>query len=113
MHPGVSFTADDTRDWHLPVAGPGLLLDVPSRGRWLQRPALHLEAAPDYRLRLMHGGQPLLWVRIASYWDKCVLVRGAAHVRGALPALSAPEVRAVGETPGTLAAWHKPSGRAS
>jgi hypothetical protein len=105
MHPGVSFTADDTRDWHLPVAGPGLLLDVPARGHWLQRPALHLEAAPGYRLRLVSGGQPLLWVRIADYWDQCVLARGTPHTPWRLPSLSAPEVRTVTDAPGTPPWW--------
>ncbi|WP_257456013.1 hypothetical protein [Archangium lipolyticum] len=105
MHPGVSLTSDDTEDWRLPVVGPGLLLDVPARGRWLQRPSLHLEAAPRYRLRLVWRGQPLLWARIAGYWDQCVLVRGPADVRGALPLLTAPDVRAVGHEPGTPAWW--------
>lgn len=105
MHPGVTFTADDTEDWHLPVAGPGLLLDVPARGRWLQRPSLHLQAAPGYRLRLVSGDQPLLWARIAGYWDCCVLMRGAPHTPWRLPSLSAPEVRAVAHAPGTPAWW--------
>lgn len=105
MHPGVSFTVDDTKDWHLPVAGPGLLLDVPPKGRWPHRPSLHLEAAPDYRLRWVSGGQPLLWVRIASYWDRCAFLRGTAHAPWRLPSLSAHEVRAVTQAPGTPSWW--------
>jgi len=105
MLPGVSLTSDDTEDWHLPVVGPGLLLDVPARGHWLQRSSLHLEAVPRYRLRLVWRGQPLLWARIASYWDQCVLVRGPADMRGAFPLLSAPDVRAVSHEPGTPAWW--------
>lgn len=105
MGPGVSFTADDTKDWNLPVAGPGLLLSVPSTGRWLQRPGLRLEAAPDFRLRLMSGVEPLLWVRIASYWDRSVFLRGAPLSRLQLPSWSAPEVRAVTPAPGTPAWW--------
>ncbi|WP_263437276.1 hypothetical protein [Stigmatella hybrida] len=40
--------------------GPGLLLRVPSLGRWARWPSVHLEAAPDYRIRLRGGGQTLL-----------------------------------------------------
>jgi hypothetical protein len=115
MHPGVSFTPDDTEDGSLPVAGPGGLLSVPASGRWLQRPALYLEAAPRYRLRLMSGGQPLLWFRIEDYWDQSGFLRGTAPGPWRLPSLSAPEVRAVAHTPGTPAwweAWARRTGRA-
>ncbi|QSQ27119.1 hypothetical protein JY651_20355 [Pyxidicoccus parkwayensis] len=105
MPPGVSFTTDDSKDWQLPVASPGLILDVPAKGHWLRRPSLHLEAAPRYRLRLVGEGQSRLWVRIDSYWDRCILVRGPVPTRGVLPALSAPEVRAVDEAPGTPEWW--------
>jgi hypothetical protein len=105
MHPGVTLTVPNAKDWDLPGAEPGLLLDVPAKGRWLQRPALHWEAAADFRLRLVSGGQPLLWVRIQSYWDRCSFVRGPVHAPWGLPALSAPEVRAVTKEPGTAAWW--------
>jgi len=59
MHPSVAFSVDDTEDWGLPLVGPGLLLDVPREGLWRHPPSLHVEAAPDYRLRLSSGGQPL------------------------------------------------------
>lgn len=105
MHPGVAFSEDDSKDWQLPVAASGLILDVPAKGHWLRRPSLHLEAAPDYRLRLVGKGQPWFWVRIDSYWDRCVLVRGTVPARSVLPALSAPEVRTVDEAPGTPEWW--------
>jgi hypothetical protein len=115
MHPGVSFTPDDTESEDLPVAGPGLRLSVPASGRWLQRPALRLEAAPRYRLRLMSGGQPLLWFRIEGYWDQSSFLRGTPHAPWRLPPLSAPEVRSVTHTPGTppwWEAWARRTGRA-
>ncbi len=115
MPTGVTFTPNDTSDWHLPLAGPGLLLDVPAEGRWRQRPALHLEAAPSYRLRLMSGGQPLLWMRIDSYWDRCAFLRGTPHAPWGLPAVRAQEVRAVPHAPGSApwwSAWAWHTGRA-
>ncbi|MCP3143175.1 hypothetical protein [Pyxidicoccus xibeiensis] len=105
MHPGVTITTDDTHDWHLPVAASGLLLHVPAEGRWLQRPALHMEAAPDFRLRLVSGGQPLLWARIQAYWDQSVFLRGTAPEPWKLPLLTAPDIRAVTSEPGTPSWW--------
>jgi hypothetical protein len=97
MHPGVALTPDDTPDWDLPTVGPGLLLNVPAEGRWLQRPALHLEAAPGYRLRVVSGGQPLLWARIQDWWDWSVFLRGTV-----LP-LRAPSA----EDDGRVKSWRK------
>jgi hypothetical protein len=105
MHPGVAIRADDTRDWGLETPGPGLLLDVPRTGRWALRPALHLEAAPHYRLRLMHGARPVLWACIDPYWDRAIFVRGSGPGPRLLPLLSAPEVRAVSAPPGTEGWW--------
>ncbi len=105
MNPGVSIVADDTRTWGLETPGPGLLLHVPSTGRWAQRPSVHLDAASDYRIRLRGMGQTLLWTRIDSYWDRSVFVRGVASAPVVLPPLSAPEVRAVAATPGSEAWW--------
>jgi hypothetical protein len=105
MHRSVAFTPDDTRNWGLPVAGPGLLLDVPREGHWLRRPALHFEAAPPYRLRLTSGGQPLLWVRIDSYWDQSGFLRGTSGAPWALPPVSAAELRDVAHEPGTERWW--------
>ena len=107
MHPHVSLHADDT-DWGVPVASPGLLLDVPFEGRWRQRPFLHVEAAPRYRLRLMSGGQPLLWMRIDAGWEGCGFLRGPAPAPRCLPPLTAAEVRGVAPAPATPewgAAW--------
>ncbi|HYO71402.1 MAG TPA: hypothetical protein VEU33_35515 [Archangium sp.] len=101
MHPSVAFSVDDTEDWGLPLAGPGLLLDVPREGPWRHSPSLHVEAAPDYRLRLSSGGQPLLWVRIDFWWDRCGFLRGNAHAPWGLPSLLAAEVREVTHAPGT------------
>jgi hypothetical protein len=105
MHRGVAFTPDDTEAWGLPLAGPGLLLDVPHEGPWRQCPVLHFQAAPDYRLRLTSAGQPLLWARIDSYWDQCALLRGSAPAPWGLPPLSAAEVRDVAHTSGTERWW--------
>lgn len=105
MHRSVAFTPDDTRDWGLPVAGPGLLLDVPREGHWLQRPSLHFEVAPPYRLRLTSGGQPLLWVRIDSYWDQCGFLRGTSSAPWGLPPVTAGEIRDVAHEPGTERWW--------
>ncbi|WNG45961.1 hypothetical protein F0U60_18950 [Archangium minus] len=105
MHPSVAFAIDDTEDWQLPLAGPGLLLNVPFEGHWRQSPSLHFEAAPNYRLRLMSGGQPLLWVRIHGWWDLCGFLRGNASAPWGLPPLSAAEVRAVVHAPGTERWW--------
>lgn len=105
MHPRVAFTADDTRDWGPTVAGPGLLLDIPREGRWLQRPSLHFEVAAPYRLRLTSGGQPLLWVRIDSYWDQCGFLRGTSSAPWGLPPLRAAELREVAHEPGTDRWW--------
>ena len=89
---GVAFTPDDTREWGLPLAGPGLLLEVPREGVWAQRPSLHFEAAPGYRLRVSSGGAPLLWVRIDGYWDRCGFLRGTPSAPWGLPPLSAADV---------------------
>jgi hypothetical protein len=105
MSPGVSLSADDTRNWGLETPGPGLLLRVPSLDHWARRPSVHLDAAPNYRIRLRGGGQTLLWARIDSYWDRAVFVRGTASAPHTLPPLSAPEVRAVGASPGSEAWW--------
>jgi hypothetical protein len=105
MHPSVAFTADDTREWHLPLAGPGLLLEVPREGPWAQRPSLHFDAAPGYRLRVMSGGQPLLWLRIDGWWDRSGFLRGPAGTPWRLPAISAPEVREVTHAPGSPLWW--------
>ncbi len=105
MHPGVAFNADDTEDWGLPLAGPGLLLDVPREGPWARRPSLHFEAAPVHRLRLCSEGQPLLWVRIDGYWDRCGFLRGTPSAPWGLPALSAAEVREVTQEPGSPRWW--------
>ena len=102
---GVAFTPDDTREWGLPLAGPGLLLDVPREGAWAQRPSLHFEAVPGYRLRVSSGGHPLLWVRIDEYWDRCGFLRGPAEMPWRLPALLAPEVREVTHAPGSPDWW--------
>ncbi|NOK33577.1 hypothetical protein HMI49_10245 [Corallococcus exercitus] len=104
QHPGVSIVADDTRSWGLETPGPGLLLHVPAKGRWAQRPAVCLEAAPDYRIRLRCMAQPLLWTRIDAYWDRAVFLRGTWPFPWLLPRLSAPEVRAV-EAPSGSEAW--------
>ncbi|RKI19028.1 hypothetical protein D7Y15_06000 [Corallococcus sp. AB030] len=105
MNAGVSIVADDTRSWGLETPGPGLLLHVPATGRWARRPSVHLEAAPDYRIRLRGAGQTLLWARIDSYWDRAAFLRGTAPVPQVMPALSAPEVRAVEAAPGTGPWW--------
>jgi hypothetical protein len=105
MHPGVTFTPN-TAEWNLPLVGPGLRLDVPFEGRWRQRPSLHFEAAPRFRLRLVSGGQPLLWSRIDSYWDTCAFLRGTPHAPWGLPPLRASEVRAVPHEPGSDAWWN-------
>ncbi|KFA93284.1 hypothetical protein [Archangium violaceum] len=102
MHPSVAFSADDTEDWGLPLAGPGLLLDVPQEGPWRQPPSLHVEAAQGYRLRLSSGGQPLFWVRIDPWWDRCGFLVGNASAPWGLPRLSAADVR---EVKGGLQAW--------
>ncbi|PTL78330.1 hypothetical protein [Vitiosangium sp. GDMCC 1.1324] len=104
MGPGVVFTPDDT-DWRLPSAGPGLLLDVPSAGPWLQRPSLHVEVAPRYRLRVNSGGQPLLWARIDDWWDGCGMLWGTVSAPWGLPPLSAAEVRGVPHDPGSPRWW--------
>ncbi|AGC43487.1 hypothetical protein MYSTI_02160 [Myxococcus stipitatus DSM 14675] len=105
MNPGVSIVADDTRSWGLETVGPGLLLSVPSTGPWARRPALHLEVVPKYRLRLRCGRQTLLWTRIDSYWDQAVFVRGSDSAPRFLPAMTAPEVRAVDSSPGAEEWW--------
>jgi hypothetical protein len=105
MHPSVAFSVDDTEDWGLPLAGPGLLLDVPHEGPWRQPPSPHVEAAPGYRLRLTSGGQPLLWVRIDPWWDRCGFLQGNASAPWGLPPLSAAEVREVVHAPGTDRWW--------
>jgi hypothetical protein len=105
MHQSVAFTSDDTRDWGPSVAGLGLLLDIPREGRWLRRPSLHFEVAPAYRLRLTSGGQPLLWVRIDSYWDQCGFLRGTASAPWGLPPVTAAELRDVAHEPGTDRWW--------
>ena len=105
MHPSVAFRTDDTEDWGLPLAGPGLLLDVPREGPWAQRPSLHFEAAPGHRLRVSSGGQPLLWVRIDDWWNGCGILRGPAHAPQVLPPLTASEVRAVAHEPKSPRWW--------
>ncbi|WP_375743769.1 hypothetical protein NR800_00185 [Corallococcus interemptor] len=105
MNTGVSIVADDTRSWGMETPGPGLLLHVPAAGRWAQRPAMHLDAAPGYRLRLRGMRQTLLWTRIDSYWDRAVFLRGTALFPQVLPPLSAPEVRAVEAASGTGPWW--------
>ncbi len=105
MHPSVAFTVDDTREWGLPLAGPGLLVEIPREGRWARRPSLHFEAAQDYRLRANSGGQPLLWLRIDSWWDRCGCLRGPAGVPWRLPPLSAAEVREVTHAPDSPLWW--------
>lgn len=105
MASSISFTPDDTREWGIPMAGPGLLLDVPREGPWARRPALHFEAAPGYRLRLSSGGQPLLWVRVDGYWDQCGFLRGVTSAPWGLPSLSAAEVREVTHASDTLPWW--------
>lgn len=105
MHPSVAFTPDDTPDWGVPLAGPGLLLDVPPEGPWRQRPSLHLEAGRHDRLRLSSGGQPLLWFRIDDLWRGCTFLRGACSAPWGLPPLSASEVRDVAHAPGTERWW--------
>jgi len=104
MAPHVTLSADDT-DWRVPIAGPGLLLDVPFEGRWRQRPSLHVEAAPRYRLRLMSGGQPLLWMRIDGGWEGCGFLRGPAGAPWRLPPFTATEVRRVPHAPATPEWW--------
>lgn len=104
MLPRVTLSDDDT-DWDVPVAGPGLLLDVPLEGRWRQRPFLHVEAAPRYRLRLMSGGQPLLWMRIDAWWEGCGFLRGPAPAPSCLPPLTAAEARGLPHAPATPEWW--------
>lgn len=87
------------------MAGPGLLLDIPREGPWLQRPSLHFEVASAYRLRLTSGGQPLLWVRIDSYWDQCGFLRGTSSAPWGLPPVSAAALREVTHEPGTDRWW--------
>ena len=104
MYPSVAFSADDTEDWGLPLAGPGLLLDVPREGPWRQPPALHVEAAPGYRLRLSSGGQPLLWCASTAIGTGVVSF-GATR---ALPGDCRPcrgRGREVAHTPGTERWW--------
>lgn len=105
MHSHVAFTPDDTWNWGPAVAGPGLLLDVPREGRWLQRPSLHFDAAAPYRLRLMSGGQPLLWVRIDSYWDQAAFLRGSSSAPWGLPPIRSAELREVAHEPGSSRWW--------
>ncbi|RKH21940.1 hypothetical protein D7Y13_33350 [Corallococcus praedator] len=102
---GVSITVEGTETWGLRTPGPGLVLDVPVGGRQARRPALRLEAASRYRLRLMSGDAPLLWVRIDDWWDRAVFLRGTAPSPWRLPSLSAPEVRAVSHAPGSAPWW--------
>ncbi len=104
MHAHVILSADDT-DWDVPVAGPGLRLDVPFKGRWRQRPFLHVDAAPRYRLRLMSGGQPLLWMRIDAWWEGCGFLRGPAPAPRCLPPLTTAEVRRMAHAPATPDWW--------
>ncbi|WP_375757538.1 hypothetical protein [Corallococcus exercitus] len=111
MHPGVSIVADDTRSWGLETPGPGLLLHVPARGRWAQRPALHLDATADYRIRVRGVGVTLLWTRIDAYWDRAIFLRGTWPPPELLPPLSAPEVRSVEAASGSEAWWEQWSWR--
>ncbi|MFP2929423.1 hypothetical protein ACLESO_30345 [Pyxidicoccus sp. 3LG] len=90
----IATNPDDT-DWQLLPAVPGLLLEVPSEGRWRQRPSLHVEAAGDCLLRLTSGGQPLLWSRIDSWWDGCGFLRGTAPTPWRLPPITSAEARDV------------------
>lgn len=105
MHSSVAFTPDDTVEWGLPLAAPGLLLEVPRQGPWARRPSLHVEAAPGYRLRLTSGGEPLLWARIDGWWDLCGVLRGPASRPWRLPMLSAAEVRKVTHAAGSERWW--------
>ncbi|WP_347402484.1 hypothetical protein [Corallococcus macrosporus] len=106
MKPRIAVTADDT-DWRMPVGGPGLLLNVPSQGAWLTRPLLHVEATRPYLLRVILGGQPLLWMRVDDWWNGCAWLRGPAQLADAFPRILAEEARRPPDpgSPGWWAAW--------
>ncbi len=104
MSPHITLSPDDT-DWGVPVASPGLLLDVPFEGRWRQRPSLQVQAADLRRLRLMSGGQPLLWMHIDDWWEACGFLRGPAPAPRYLPPFTAAEARRVPQAPATPDWW--------
>jgi hypothetical protein len=104
-HPRVVLTPVDTVERGVPTAGPGLLLDVPSEGRWLQRPSLHVEVSAPFALRLVSGGQPLLWMRIEDEWDWAHVMRGPADAPWGLPPLTGPELQSIPHPPGTDGWW--------
>ncbi|WP_164010945.1 hypothetical protein [Pyxidicoccus trucidator] len=104
MSPRIALRVDDT-DWGLAPPVPGLLLEVPQEGRWRQRPSLHVEAAFLDLLRVVSGGQPLLWVRIDDWWEGCGVLRGPAQRPWQLPHLTAAEVRAISHAPATVDWW--------
>ncbi|WPB76803.1 hypothetical protein KYC5002_48485 [Archangium violaceum] len=103
MSSKLALSPDDT-DWERPTAGPGLLLDVPAEGPWRHQPFLHVQAAPPF-LRLMAGTQPLLWMHVESGWETCGFLRGPAWVPTVLPPITAADVRAIREPPGSPAWW--------
>ncbi|QSQ20068.1 hypothetical protein JY651_32980 [Pyxidicoccus parkwayensis] len=101
---------DDTR-WSVmagPVtAGPGFLVDVPYEGAWRRRPSLHFEAPQDEDLRLMSGGQPLLWIRIHPRWHCRGVLRGVAKppFPWGLPPILATQVRGIAHEPCSDGWW--------
>ena len=105
MSSRVAFSPDDTVDWGLPLAAPGLLLDVSREAAGASPAYGRLEAAPDYRLRWTRGGQPLFWARIDGWWDRCGILRGPPATSWHLPALSAADVREVTAPPGSEPWW--------
>ncbi|MFP2910414.1 hypothetical protein ACLESD_36330 [Pyxidicoccus sp. 3LFB2] len=104
MSPRIALTPEDP-DWRLPLAVPGVLLDVPYEGRWRQRPSLHVQATSHFLLRVTSGGQPLLWLRIDDWWDGCGALRGPAQRPWRLPPITAAEVRAMSHAPATVDWW--------
>ncbi|EYF08045.1 hypothetical protein [Chondromyces apiculatus] len=76
-----------------PSSLPGEVLLLKVTGA--RRPTFRLEAAADYRLRLLAGARPFLWARIDDWWHGAWLVRAPAPPDPLLPPLRAVDARAV------------------